>query len=114
MTAVQPLSHQQSLREDDDAVAQDSEQEGLAKTHGLERRLTNETITHPGDVRINVKGAFIVDVSPPMTPSGDELETEGYQHDPRDIRLPNHRAVVSHIAVDVRPSPGYLRRAECS
>lgn len=79
-----------------------SEEEGLAKTHALERKLTNETITHPGDVRINVKGAFIVDESPPSTPPAEEFETEGYQHDPKDIRLPNHRAVVSHIAVDVR------------
>lgn len=87
----------------DDDIMDVSEEEGLAKTHTLERRLTNEAISHPGDVRINVKGAFIVDVSPPSSPrSGEDFDVEGYQHDPKDIRLPNHRAVVSHIAVDVR------------
>ena len=55
-----------------------------------------ETITHPGAVRINVQGAFIVDEEEPSTP-----RSEDYEHDPRDIRLPNHTAVVSHIAVDV-------------
>lgn len=54
-----------------------------------------ETILHPGTVRINVQGAFIVD-DEPSTPESDD-----YTHDPRDIRLPNHTAVVSHIAVDV-------------
>jgi type II pantothenate kinase len=56
-----------------------------------------ETILHPGTVRINVQGAFIVDDEhEPSTP-----QSEDYEHDPRDIRLPNHTAVVSHIAVDV-------------
>jgi len=55
-----------------------------------------ETITHPGAVRINVQGAFIVDEEEPSTP-----KSEDYEHDPRDIRLPNHTGVVSHIAVDV-------------
>ncbi|KAF2244214.1 fumble-domain-containing protein [Trematosphaeria pertusa] len=54
-----------------------------------------ETILHPGTVRINVQGAFIVD-DEPSTPESDD-----YTHDPRDIRLPNHTAVVSHIAVDI-------------
>ncbi|KAF2199862.1 fumble-domain-containing protein [Delitschia confertaspora ATCC 74209] len=56
----------------------------------------HETITHPGTVRINVQGAFIVDDEEPATP-----QSEDYEHDPRDIRLPNHTAVVSHIAVDI-------------
>jgi len=85
----------------DDSAIDVSEDEGLAKAHITTRRLTNETNPHPGDVRINVKGAFIVDVSPPSTPPTQDFDTEGYQHDPNDIRLPNHRAVVSHIAVDV-------------
>lgn len=54
-----------------------------------------DTILHPGNVRINVQGAFIVDEEP-VTPRSDD-----YEHDPRDIRLPNHTSVVSHIAVDV-------------
>ncbi|KAF2738107.1 fumble-domain-containing protein [Polyplosphaeria fusca] len=55
-----------------------------------------ETILHPGTVRINVQGAFIVDEGP-ATPQSEEEGT----HDPRDIRLPNHTAVVSHVAVDI-------------
>ena len=67
---------------------------------GRPRRTTvqsdiQETILHPGNVRINVQGAFIV-VDEPVTPHSEE-----YEHDPKDIRLPNHTAVVSHIAVDV-------------
>jgi len=56
----------------------------------------HETILHPGNVRINVQGAFIVS-DEPTTP-----RSEDYEHDPRDIRLPNHTAVVSHVAVDAR------------
>jgi hypothetical protein len=55
-----------------------------------------EAILHPGNVRINVQGAFIVDEEQPGTP-----RSEDYEHDPKDIRLPNHTAVVSHIALDV-------------
>lgn len=59
----------------------------------------HETILHPGNVKINVQGAFIVDEEQPGTP-----QSEDYEHDPKDIRLPNHTAVVSHIAVDVSAS----------
>ncbi|KAH7400721.1 fumble-domain-containing protein [Phaeosphaeria sp. MPI-PUGE-AT-0046c] len=55
-----------------------------------------EAILHPGNVRINVQGAFIVDEEQPGTP-----QSEDYEHDPKDIRLPNHTAVVSHIALDI-------------
>jgi len=85
-----------------------SDGEGLGQGHTLERQKTNEAIMHPGDVRINVKGAFIVDAaSPPGTPppnQGLDADGEAYQHDPKDIRLPHHKAVVSHVAVDVRES----------
>lgn len=65
----------------------------------------HETISHPGNVRINVQGAFIVDDEQPSTP-----QSEDYEHDPRDIRLPNHTAVVSHVAVDVsHVVPGWVR-----
>ncbi|EPS36778.1 hypothetical protein H072_9597 [Dactylellina haptotyla CBS 200.50] len=55
----------------------------------------DSTIVHPGTIRINVEGAFIVDEeagSPPkaLKPSGT-----------RDIRLPHHSSEVSHIAVDI-------------
>lgn len=61
-----------------------------------------DTILHPGTVRINVQGAFIVD-DEPVTPRSDD-----YEHDPRDIRLPNHTALVSHVAVDVSCATGGL------
>jgi len=62
----------------------------------------DETLSHPGSVRINVKGAFIVDqdAGTPTTPTGSRSGSPGHQT--KDIRLPNHTAVVSHIAVDVR------------
>jgi type II pantothenate kinase len=68
---------------------------------GRPRRTTvqsdiQETILHPGNVRINVQGAFIVDEEVPGTP-----QSEDYEHDPKDIRLPNHTSIVSHVAVDV-------------
>ncbi|KAL8697355.1 MAG: hypothetical protein Q9224_002363 [Gallowayella concinna] len=64
----------------------------------MERKTSiDQTISSPGTVSINVQGAFIVDehLSRPATPSDD-----GAQHD-TDIRLPNHRAVVSHVALDI-------------
>lgn len=57
----------------------------------------DSTIIHPGSVKINVKGAFIVDQDS-GSPNGTVI---GGSHDTKDIRLPNHTAVVSHIAVDV-------------
>jgi len=54
----------------------------------------DSTITHPGSVKINVKGAFIVDQES-GSPSGSNA------NETKDIRLPNHTAVVSHIAVDI-------------
>ncbi|KAI5922311.1 fumble-domain-containing protein [Camillea tinctor] len=61
----------------------------------------DSTIIHPGSVRINVKGAFIVDTPEPGTPAnGNGTATTG-GYETKDIRLPNHTAVVSHIAVDI-------------
>lgn len=72
-------------------------------THESHRRTNtaeiDNTISHPGSVKINVEGAFIVDrdgTSPQRSP------VDGANHETTDIRLPNHTAVVSHIAVDVR------------
>ena len=58
-----------------------------------------ETITRPGAVRINVKGAFIVEEGK-LTPH--TLDADGPVHETSDIRLPHHTSVVSHVAVDVR------------
>lgn len=61
----------------------------------------DETLSRPGSVRINVTGAFIVDqdTRTPTTPDG-RSGSPG-RHETKDIRLPNHTAVVSHIAIDV-------------
>lgn len=58
----------------------------------------DSTIIHPGSVKINVTGAFIVDQD---SASPKELNVNERNYDTQDIRLPNHTAVVSHIAVDV-------------
>lgn len=60
--------------------------------------LLDETILDPGAVKINVQGAFIVDEEQTRDDSSDE---DGAQHDTRDIRLPHHTAVVSHVALDI-------------
>jgi hypothetical protein len=89
-------------------------------TNGINGHAKQDAILHPGTIKINVKGAFIVDddASTPCstgrtTPTSNGTKTEGvtginedgeyfeYQHDTQDIRLPNHTAVVSHIAIDV-------------
>ncbi|KAI9883257.1 MAG: hypothetical protein M1823_004976 [Watsoniomyces obsoletus] len=66
------------------------------------------SILHPGPVRINVQGAFIVDeeqqhhdTSSSSTGSGTGPTTTSNEHGTRDIRLPNHTAAVSHVAVDI-------------
>ena len=61
-----------------------------------------KTITRPGAVRINVQGAFIVNEDPNTPPA---TQSNGAQHDTKDIRLPNHTDVVSHVAVDVGAAP---------
>lgn len=67
----------------------------------------DSTIIRPGSVKINVKGAFIVDpdTSTPAPAANGSLNGNGRisptHHETSDIRLPNHTAVVSHIAIDV-------------
>lgn len=60
----------------------------------------DDTIIHPGSVKINVQGAFIVDEKN-SNAHGSPPSPNGGSQDTNDIRLPNHTAVVSHIAVDV-------------
>ena len=60
-----------------------------------------ETITRPGAVRINFKGAFIVEEGKLVS---HVLDADGPVHETSDIRLPHHTSVVSHVAVDVRRS----------
>lgn len=86
----------------DDVAAQDR----VTAAEQIERPRTatntaeiDSTIIHPGSVKINVQGAFIVDrdsTTPKRRGSPDHHQT-------KDIRLPNHTAVVSHIAIDVCP-----------
>ena len=63
-------------------------------------------ISDPGSIKINVSGAYIINHEEPVTePSPDGTvtppEEHAYEHDKRDIRLPNHTAVVSHVAADI-------------
>ena len=62
------------------------------------------TINRPGSVMINVQGAFIVetDTSTPVRSVNDDGRVSPSGHETSDIRLPNHNAVVSHVAIDVR------------
>lgn len=50
-------------------------------------------------VKINVEGAFIVDDEEPGDRNGVGSEHVHWEH--KDIRLPHHTDVVSHVAVDV-------------
>lgn len=59
----------------------------------------DSTILSPGAVKINFQGAFIVDEELPAT------SEDGAQYDSKGIRLPNHKAVVSHVALDASSSP---------
>ncbi|KAL3418062.1 pantothenate kinase [Phlyctema vagabunda] len=61
----------------------------------------DSTIIHPGSVKINVKGAFIIDNNEESNSPTRILQNNGGSYDTKDIRLPNHTAVVSHIAVDI-------------
>lgn len=78
-----------------------------AQATGRPRNMTStaeidSTIIHPGSVRINVKGAFIVETpEQPGTPANPTSPGGNGYHETKDIRLPNHTAVVSHIAVDI-------------
>ncbi|KAI1914471.1 hypothetical protein LOZ61_002139 [Ophidiomyces ophidiicola] len=64
----------------------------------------HEAMLHPGSVKINVKGAFIVDEQPAAQNGPNSAPFDGpdgihYEH--KDIRLPHHTDVVSHVAVDI-------------
>lgn len=56
---------------------------------------------NPSDVKINVEGAFIVDDESPLSETKNGTAGEGVYFENKDIRLPHHTAVVSHVAVDV-------------
>ncbi|KAI0883826.1 fumble-domain-containing protein [Annulohypoxylon maeteangense] len=89
-----------------EVAVEDGEDDAAQQATGRPRTMTStaeidSTITHPGSVRINVKGAFIVDTpEQPGTPANPSGTGNSY-HETKDIRLPNHTAVISHIAVDI-------------
>ena len=70
-------------------------------------------INQPGSIEINVTGAYIIDHedddehshgSGGSSPDSDHTgapEDHSPKHHKRDIRLPNHTAVVSHVAADI-------------
>ena len=59
----------------------------------------NRAISNPGSVKINVEGAFIVDDEPVALDGASYDESIHFER--KDIRLPKHTGVVSHVAVDV-------------
>ena len=65
---------------------------------------------NPGSVKINVQGAFIVDDDTAIK-NGNGGDGIHYEH--KDIRLPHHTAVVSHVAVDVILSENVEAQQAC-
>ncbi|KAJ9205079.1 hypothetical protein DTO164E3_1702 [Paecilomyces variotii] len=57
-----------------------------------------DAISNPGSVKINVEGAFILDED---SSSKSPIESEGVHYENKDIRLPHHTGLVSHVAVDI-------------
>lgn len=79
------------------ATSRVNHNKSTSEDHRVSGRL-EEAITNPGSVKINVKGAFIVDDDSEF-PEEDDSDGVHYEH--KDIRLPHHTDVVSHVAVDV-------------
>lgn len=66
----------------------------------------DHTIPSPGAVRINFQGAFIVgEESFSSASSTDDAGSIHPNHTTQGIRLPNHKAVVSHVALDASAFP---------
>ncbi|KAG7412924.1 Pantothenate kinase [Fusarium oxysporum f. sp. rapae] len=102
--------------EHEDAIAQELQAPAHPLDHKRRRTMTStdeidSTIIRPGSVRINVKGAFIVDPDTATPASASGASAGGAtSHNGRmspthpetsDIRLPYHTAIVSHIAIDL-------------
>ncbi|KAF2226555.1 pantothenate kinase [Elsinoe ampelina] len=61
-------------------------------------------ILEPGSIKINVSGAYITTSSPPSSGASSPTsssEEPAFEQDKRDIRLPNHTGLVSHVAADI-------------
>lgn len=63
-----------------------------------ENTVIDEKIHRPGTVKINVTGAFIIEEGSTTPQPQDE---DGPLHETKDIRLPHHTSIVSHVAVDI-------------
>ena len=59
----------------------------------------DDTFRRPGTIKINVTGAFITAEGSTTPPVQDE---GGGIHESKDIRLPHHTGIVSHVAIDVK------------
>ncbi|KUI61917.1 hypothetical protein VP1G_09077 [Cytospora mali] len=99
----------QTTTSSDDATAAAVQDPAAGEQIGRPRTATttaeiDSTIIHPGSVKINVQGAFIVEQesrSPGAHSFNGRSGSPDYHYQTKDIRLPNHTAVVSHIAVDI-------------
>ena len=98
------------------SVRQSSKMASLERPAVKRRRISSSAadmqsaINQPGSIKINVEGAYIVDdvedyshAETNGTPlsSIQEVEEQSYSHQNQDIRLPNHKSVVSHVAADI-------------
>ena len=63
-----------------------------------------QAIHNPGSVKIDVRGAYIV----------DDVEDFADRRGNSDIRLPNHTGIVSHVAVDVSSVPCTNTSIDCA
>ncbi|KAG8167063.1 hypothetical protein KVR01_002752 [Diaporthe batatas] len=79
--------------------AVDVEQIGRPRTATTTAEI-DSTIIHPGSVKINVKGAFIVeqDSATPVAQSFNGGRGSPDHHQTKDIRLPNHTAVLVYFS----------------
>lgn len=108
VAAAPPNHHHQLQRQRNQEHRDDVADEQHKRAAKRSRTMTSteeidNTITRPGSVKINVQGAFIVDpdVATPAQNGSDNGRVSPSHHETSDIRLPNHTAIVSHIAVDV-------------
>lgn len=89
-------------------MAPSSDRPSEAETRRKRPGRLEQAISNPGTVKINVTGAFIVDDE---YRARSPLETDGVHYENKDIRLPHHTGVVSHVAVDVSRRALLFRRA---
>jgi hypothetical protein len=97
------------------AAPRSASTEGLSTTpnaHATGANISKNKSTPTGtlqtalDVRIDVKGAYIVDEDARLSDDDAEEEAkwskeEDYQNDSSDIRLPHQQKAVAHMAIDV-------------